>query len=148
MSETITIRPMKKSDEAAWRQLWAGYVEFYRATVSAEITAHTWKRILDPASPVSGHVAVIDGEVAGFEIHVLHEATWTKTPVCYLEDLYVDPRWRGRGLGRALIARLVGEGKREGWSRLYWHTESGNPARNLYDEFVAADDFVRYRMFL
>jgi len=34
-----------------------------------------------------------------------------------------------------------------GWSRLYWHTRAGNlAARRLYDAFVQADDFVRYRL--
>jgi hypothetical protein len=38
--------------------------------------------------------------------------------------------------------------KPNGWSRLYWHTRAGNPARRRYDAFVETDDFVRYRLFL
>jgi hypothetical protein len=40
---------------------------------------------------------------------------------------------------------VIDHAKGNGWSRLYWHTRADNPARRLYDEFAAADDFVRYR---
>lgn len=104
--------------------------------------------MLDSASPVVGRVAVADGEVVGFAICVLHEGTWVKTPICYLEDLFVDPQMRGRGIARTLMQTLQREGKEKGWSRLYWHTRTDNPARRLYDEFTPADDYVRYRMTL
>jgi len=48
-------------------------------------------------------------------------------------------------LGRALIDDLVARG----WARLYWHTrQSNDTARRLYDTYVDADAFVRYRLFL
>jgi GNAT superfamily N-acetyltransferase len=82
-------------------------------------------------------------------VNVLHEGTWSTAPICYLEDLFVAPEARGGGIGRALIADLVERGKARGWSRLYWHTRAGNAqARQLYERFVAADDFCRYRLVL
>lgn len=93
-----------------------------------------------------GRMARRGGEIVGFSISVLHEGTWVAAPVCYLEDLFVAPACRGAGVGRALIEDLVRLGKEKGWSRLYWHTRHDNPARRLYDGFVEADDFVRYRM--
>jgi ribosomal protein S18 acetylase RimI-like enzyme len=78
---------------------------------------------------------------------VLHSGTWTVDPVCYLEDLFVDPEHRGRGIGEALIRDLVATAKSKGWSRLYWHTRNSNAAaRSVYDRFTLADDFVRYRL--
>jgi GNAT superfamily N-acetyltransferase len=142
----IQIRDAAATDEAAWRLLWSDYNQFYEATIPEIITAQTWQRILDPACPVSCRLAVIGDDVAGFAISVLHESTWTATPVCYLEDLFVAPTFRGHGCGRLLIADLVKQARAKGWSRLYWHTRAGNPARRLYDEFADADDFVRYRM--
>jgi GNAT superfamily N-acetyltransferase len=88
-------------------------------------------------------------ELAGFTISILHEGSWTTRPCCYLEDLFVDPSFRGRGIARALIEDLVQRCPTQGWSRLYWHTRNSNrEARRLYDKFVRADDFVRYRMIL
>lgn len=49
------------------------------------------QRMLDVNSSVLGRVAVVDDAVVGFAICVLHEGTRVTTPICYLEDLFVDP---------------------------------------------------------
>ena len=145
---TTIIRDPAAADEPAWRRLWSDYNAFYEISVPEIVTARTWQRVLDPASTIFGRLAVVDGEVIGFSVCVLHEGTWTIAPICYLEDLFVDHKCRGRGVGRLLIKDLVDCARTKGWSRLYWHTRASNPARRLYDEFAAADDFVRYRLVL
>ncbi|AMB46046.1 GNAT family N-acetyltransferase [Methylobacterium sp. AMS5] len=145
----MTIRDPAAADEAGWRRLWAGYLAFYGETLPEAVTAATWARILDPASPVFARLAERDGLLLGMTVNVLHEGTWSTAPVCYLEDLFVAPEARGGGIGRALIADLIDRGKALGWSRLYWHTRAENAqARRLYERFVAADDFCRYRLVL
>jgi GNAT superfamily N-acetyltransferase len=141
----INVRAATAADEPRWRQLWAGYNDFYGAKVPESITQATWRRILDPAAPVVGRVAAADGRVVGFSNSVLHESTWAATPVCYLEDLFVDAGMRGSGVGRLLLQDLVGLARQHGWPTLYWHTRGNNAtARRLYDTFTPADDFVRY----
>jgi len=145
MPLSLTIRSALPSDEQTWRRLWRGYCDFYGAAVSDEVTRRTWQRILDPDSAIMCVVAEVDGKVCGFAHCVVHENTWEAQPVCYLEDLYVDPAMRGRGVGRALIEWLRNAMRAEGWARLYWVTHKDNQAaRALYDEFTQADDFVRY----
>jgi len=144
---TLTIRDATSSDEQSWRQLWAGYLAFYKVSLDPAVTDSTWKRILDPASPVAMRVAEKDGELAGFAIHLLHPSTWVLNNDCYLEDLYLDEKFRGAGIGRALLDDLVELSKKNGWQRLYWHTDEGNTtARKLYDTYVKTDGHVRYRM--
>lgn len=141
------VRAISCADEPAWRRLWARYNRFYEANVSDEVTDATWRRILDPASPLIGRAAEHDGDLAGFSISVLHECSWTIAPVCYLEDLFVAAEARGGGIGSALIEDVIDLGRERGWSRIYWHTHADNAvARRLYDKFIAADDFVRYRL--
>jgi GNAT superfamily N-acetyltransferase len=145
----LLIRDPRPEDEAAWRRLWSGYVAFYQAEVSEEVTKATWQRLLAPESDMFGRIAEYKGRIAGFTVSVLHEGSWTLHPICYLEDLFVDTESRGKGIGRALIQDLVDRARQEGWGRIYWHTRAGNTeARRLYDEFAVADDFVRYRLFL
>lgn len=140
-----TIRAALPSDEAVWRNLWRGYCDFYAAKLPEEVTSRTWKRILDPDSAVMCVVAEAEGQVLGFANCVVHENTWESQAVCYLEDLYVDPAARGRGVGRALIEWLRNAMRAEGWARLYWLTREDNAqARRLYDQFAQADGFVRY----
>ena len=146
---TVTIRTIEARDEPRWRELWEGYCRFYERELSEPITAHTWKRIMDPAAPVHAIVAERAGEgVVGIANYVIHENTWSLTPVCYLEDLFVDPTLRAQGVGAALIDWLVAEVKRRGWSRLYWNTKETNyRARGLYDKYTPHSGFVRYVIF-
>jgi GNAT superfamily N-acetyltransferase len=145
----ISVRDATPADAAEWRRLWDGYLAFYRASVPEDVTATTWQRILDPASPVGCRLAERDGRIAGFAVYLTHLGTWTTAPICYLEDLFVDPEVRGGGIGRALIEDLLALCRRHGWARLYWHTERDNAtARRLYDRFSPAEDYVRYRLFL
>jgi GNAT superfamily N-acetyltransferase len=147
----LRIRDAYPKDETVWRLLWADYIAFYGATVSEEVTAHTWKRILDPASPVFCRLAERDSripmpQVVGFAVCVLHEGSFSLSSLCYLEDLFVAPAHRGLGIGGAILKDLEERAAAAGWSHLYWHTRQDNPARKLYDEFVPADDFVRYKL--
>ncbi|MDB5899536.1 MAG: acetyltransferase-like protein [Ramlibacter sp.] len=139
------IRAAVPADEATWRELWRGYCRFYQAQVPQEVTDRTWKRILDPDAQVMCIVAEVDGQVLGFANCVVHENTWETQAVCYLEDLFVTPAARGRGIGAALLEWLRNAMRAEGWARLYWMTKANNTqARRLYDRFARADDFVRY----
>lgn len=148
-SEAFTIRQPSPEDEASWRKLWAQYVAFYEAEIGEEVTGGTWQRILDEDAGMFGRIAECNGEMVGFSVCILHAGSWTLDPICYLEDLFVDPAMRGRGVGKALIEDLMILGRERGWSRLYWHTRASNAvARKLYDTFAEADDFVRYRLFL
>jgi GNAT superfamily N-acetyltransferase len=148
-SHKVTIRRTVARDEKRWRELFDGYCRFYKRPLSKPLTRHTWTRILDASSPIQAIVAE-DGKagVIGIANYVIHEHTLGLTPVCYLGDLFVDPAQRAAGVGEKLIDWLVAEMKREGWSRLYWHTRLNNyRARGLYDKFTPHSDFVRYTVY-
>jgi GNAT superfamily N-acetyltransferase len=140
------VRDLTANDEHAWRRLWAGYCNFYEAVLSDSQTDLTWRRLIDPTSSIKGLIAENpEGRVIGMCNYILHENTWTSTPVCYLEDLFVEPTLRGDGVGEAMISELQDRMKIEGWSRVYWNTKENNyRARGLYDKFTRADGFVRY----
>jgi GNAT superfamily N-acetyltransferase len=139
------IRRIEARDEQRWRELWDGYCRFYEREPAPAINDHTWKRITDAASPVHGIVAEEAGRVIGIANYIIHENTSTLTPVCYLQDLFVDPTLRAGGVGKQLIDWLVAEMKAQGWSRLYWNTKENNyRARGLYDKYTPHSGFLRY----
>ncbi|KAF0116919.1 MAG: putative acetyltransferase [Rhodobacteraceae bacterium] len=145
----VEIRDARPSDETDFLVLWASYLAFYRVALAPSVTAATWARLMDPVSAVKARVAVLDGQVRGFAIHLHHPSTWVATEDCYLEDLFIADAARGRGLGRALIDDLVTLARAKGWARLYWHTDETNArARALYDQYVLGDGHIRYRMVL
>lgn len=143
---TITIRPIETRDEPRWRDLWDAYTRFYEREPSDALTASTWRRIFDPAVPVHAIVAEdTEAGVVGIANYLIHESTSALSPVCYLQDLFVDPAWRGGGVGGLLIDWLVAEMATQGWSRLYWHTKEDNyRARSLYDKYTRQSGFLRY----
>jgi len=142
---SVTIRKIERRDEPRWHVLWDGYNRFYEREPNEAVTRHLWTRIFDPASPVYAIVAERDGKVVGIANYLIHESTSRLAPVCYLQDLFVDPAERGGGIGRRLIDWLVAETKAQGWSRLYWHTKENNyRARALYDSYTPRSAFVQY----
>jgi GNAT superfamily N-acetyltransferase len=143
------IRDATAQDRDAWQVLWQGFLTYYEIDLDPAITAFTWKRLMDPASPMKLRLAVVDGVPLGFAIHQHHPSTWVMGDDGYLEDLFVAPEARGKGLGRALINDLMEIGRASGWHRLYWHTDHDNEtARKLYDSFVPTDGNIRYRLSL
>lgn len=143
----IAIRDAAAADEGAWRGLWGQYLAFYKVDLAPGVTSATWARLMDPASPVKMRLAEVEGQVRGFAIHLHHPSTWVATEDCYLEDLFVTDTARGQGLGRALIDDLIALAAARGWARLYWHTnETNTRARALYDQYVASDGHIRYRL--
>ncbi|WP_339027803.1 GNAT family N-acetyltransferase [Leclercia pneumoniae] len=142
----VKVREAKAEDYVAWLSLWKGYLAFYGSELDDAVTLATWRRVLSAESGMICRIAESESRVVGFAICVLHEGTWVTTPLCYLEDLYVDASMRGRGAGRALIEAIIGEAREKGWSKVYWVTREGNPARALYDKLATVDDYVRYRI--
>jgi GNAT superfamily N-acetyltransferase len=83
---------------------------------------------------VRGHVAEISGEIGAMALWFLNFSTWDGVAGIYLEDLYVRPRFRRRGLARGLLATLAGECVRNGYTRLSWAVLNWNSdAIALYD---------------
>ncbi len=143
----MMVRDARPEDRASWEALWAAYLVFYQVDLPDHVTATNWTRALDPAQPIAIRLAERNGQIVGFAVSVLHPSTWATSLTCYLEDLFVDPTVRGRGVGRALIDDLVAQGRAKGWDHVYWVTEHDNArARALYDSYALADGYVRYRL--
>lgn len=145
--EQIEIRWAQAGDGPDWRALWQGFLQGYGLTLPEETTGSTWARILDPEHRMACRIAFAGPRAVGFAIHHHHCSSWVPGDDLYLEDLYVAPEARGRGVGRALIEDLIAIGRERGLHRLYWNTEIDNaPARQLYDRFCHDDGHIRYRM--
>jgi GNAT superfamily N-acetyltransferase len=90
--------------------------------------------LFDDFPTVHGHVAEVDGEIAAMALWFLNFSTWDGVAGIYVEDLFVRPRFRRRGLARALLAALAGECLDNGYTRLSWAVLNWNSdAIALYD---------------
>jgi len=142
-----SIRDLTLTDREQWAPLWAGYLDFYKATLDPEITETTWARLNDPAEPMFALVAEgANGALVGMVHCVIHSGTWSIGDFCYLEDLFVAPQARGYGVGRALIDAVYARADMLGCGRVYWLThESNATARKLYDQVASYRGFIQYR---
>lgn len=144
---SLVVRPARESDKPHWLTLWHGYLAFYESHLSEEITEITWNRILDNAHPFHCFIAELNGNVVGITHCFMRPSTWSKTGYCYLEDLFVDPTFRGVGAGRALINAVIAYARAQKADRVYWTTkESNTTARKLYDSYLPKSEFVQYRL--
>ena len=144
--ERVEVRTLQAADRERWNQLWRGYLEFYRYELPADLTDLTWRRLLDPAHPFQGLVALDGQRVVGIVHFHVHASTWARFGYCYLEDLFVDPACRGLGIGRALIEAVYRAADDQGAERVYWHTERSNErAQALYHQLAELTPFVQFR---
>jgi GNAT superfamily N-acetyltransferase len=82
--------------------------------------------------------------LVGIAHAVFHGSIWDDT-VCYLQDLFVDPAVRSRGVAGALIAHLALQARVRGAARYFWLTHETNArARRLYDRVAVHKGFLRY----
>jgi GNAT superfamily N-acetyltransferase len=143
----LTIRAIEEKDKSQWLKLWAGYLEFYKSTISPEQTELTWKRLINNELKMFGFVAENEDGVIGFTHCLFRPSTWTETDYCYLEDLFVDSNIRVKGVGRALMEKVVEFAKEKKSKRVYWTTQEFNKtARILYDSITPVSEFVQYRL--
>ena len=78
-------------------------------------------------------IAELDGTAVGFALYFYDYSTWLGKPGLYLEDLFVDPPYRGLGLGKALLQRLAAIALEKGCARLKWEVLDWNqPAIDFY----------------
>lgn len=144
---TITIRPIALSDKERWLDLFKQYIIFYKSTLSDEQFELNWQRLHSDFN-INGLVAELDGQVVGLAHYIFRPSTWAEKDFCYLEDLFVDPAVRSKGVGRALIDELHKIAIERGSKRLYWTTAPNNEtARKLYDK-VAITDRVQYKIII
>src|SRR6478672_1927962 len=83
-------------------------------------------------------IAEWDGEPAGFAVWFVNFSTFSGRHGIYLEDLFVRPALRGKGIGKALLTHLANQCVANGWSRLQWAVLDWNtPSIEFYKSLGA-----------
>lgn len=143
----ISIVLVQASDYSEWLSRWLNYQQFYGVTLSEETTASTWARFFDTDQPLYCAVAKQGQSLIGFVHYVFHPSTWSVDDFCYLEDLFVDKRSRGKNIGKQLIEYVKQQAAESQCGRLYWHTQEKNiTAQRLYDWVAEKPGVIEYRL--
>jgi GNAT superfamily N-acetyltransferase len=121
------------------------HLEEYARATPDDFRTH----LFGPRPLAEAILAEVDGEAVGFALYFMTFSTFRGRPGIYVEDLYVRPGQRGRGIGRALLARVAGTGAGRGVCRLEWSVLKWNtPAIGFYQSLGARelDAWMVYRL--
>jgi GNAT superfamily N-acetyltransferase len=144
------VRRIERSDVPAVVGLVHQLAEYERAADECELTApRLYAALFEGAPALFGHVADAEGEVVGCALWFLNFSTWRGVHGIYLEDLFVQPAHRGKGLGRALLIDLARECAERGYARLEWAVLDWNePAISFYRSLGAwaQDEWSTFRL--
>jgi GNAT superfamily N-acetyltransferase len=129
-----TIRPATRADVPQILRLIRALAAYERAPEAVTATVAGLARDGFGANPFYFCLmAEYDGKVAGFALYFFNYSTWLGRPGLYLEDLFVDPEYRGRGIGKALLERVAAIAVEKGCLRLQWAVLDWNtPAIEFY----------------
>ncbi|KWX21318.1 GCN5 family acetyltransferase [Mycolicibacterium wolinskyi] len=132
---TELIRRARPGDEVEITAMIHELAEFERASDECTVTEKHMHTALFGDQPVAyAHMVEIDGQIAATAVWFLNFSTWDGVAGIYLEDLYVRPAFRRRGLARKLLSTLARECVTNGYSRLQWAVLNWNVnAIALYD---------------
>jgi GNAT superfamily N-acetyltransferase len=131
----MSVRPIRPGDVPAVVGLVRELADYEKSLHEVRLTEEQLAGCLFGASPaLFGHVAEApDGTVVGMALWFLNFSTWRGTHGVHLEDLYVQPRHRGTGLGRELLRTLAAVCVERGYSRLEWSVLDWNaPSIEFY----------------
>ena len=147
----MTVRPIRPDDVPAVVELVRELADYERALSEVQLTEEQLGASLFGDSPaLFGHVAQDDdGAVVGVALWFLNFSTWRGTHGIYLEDLFVQPGHRGRGLGRELLRTLAAVCVERGYSRLEWSVLDWNtPSIDFYRAAgaVPMDEWTVFRL--
>lgn len=133
------IREARADDVEAIVRLLAASAEEQGALDALCVDAETLRREgFGPAPRVHALVAEADGMPVGLALYYFTFSTWTSVNGIHLEDLYVVPSWRRRGVARMLMARLAKIAAAEECRRFDWFVLRANTgARRFYESLGA-----------
>jgi GNAT superfamily N-acetyltransferase len=136
-NDPAMIRPARPGDESILLELVRELAEFEKLADTVVAGAADFSAALFGDPPRAGALlAESGGQVVGMAIHFATFSTFTGRSGLWLEDLYVRPAFRGRGIGRALITAILEHARALGcvrteWSVLDWNEDAIRFYRSL-----------------
>ena len=114
------IRPATPADVATVLRFVRELAAFEREPDAVEATEQNLHAALFGEHPAAEALIAEEGEPLGFALFFHNFSTWTGRRGLYLEDLYVTPAARGRGVGAALLRHLAGVAVERDCARFEW----------------------------
>jgi GNAT superfamily N-acetyltransferase len=133
---TLTIRFAAPSDASSILRFIRALAEYERVPAAVKVSTDEIKAQMESSDPpFECLLAEYESEPVGFALFFRNYSTWTGRCGLYLEDLLVLEKYRGRGIGGALMRRLREIANERGWARMDWAVLNWNVnAQSFYRE--------------
>jgi GNAT superfamily N-acetyltransferase len=131
---TVTIRQAVPADAELIHRFVLELATYEREPQAVIATPDDYRaQLAAPRPPFECLIASLDSEPVGFALFFHNYSTWTGRQGLYLEDLYVTPAARGRGVGESLLRKLAALAVERGCARFEWAVLDWNePAIAFY----------------
>ena len=147
---SLLIRPAGPDDAAAIANLVYELAVYEKLEHAVKGTADDFRRhLFGPASRAEAIMAEIDGEPVGFALAFPTFSTFQCQPGLFLEDLYVKPEYRGRGIGKAIVRTLARQARERGYFKMEWVVLNWNAAAIAFYRSLGAlplDEWTVYQL--
>lgn len=145
--DSPTLRAACPADLPAIVALIRELAEFERLSHLVVVTPESLQpHLFGPRPAAEAVVAEIDGVVVAFALFFTNFSTFLGRPGLYLEDLYVQPAFRGRGIGRALLQHLGALAVERGCGRFEWSVLDWNANAIAFYEKMGATVMPDWRI--
>ena len=141
------IRKLNQNDFGMWSSLYKSYAEFYKVPMNNEILEKLWGWIHDDIHVVKGICFEIDSKIVGIAHYRTMPRPIKGEYIGFLDDLFVEPDFRGKKIAQKLISHLKSLSKVNNWDGIRWITHSSNKnAKKLYDKIANNTGFELYEL--
>ncbi len=141
------IREIKLKDKEQWGKLYKSYAKFYEVEMNEKILQTVWNWLHDKNHEVEGLVYEVDGNIAGLAHYRRMPSPLRGQYIGFLDDLFVDPDHRGKGIGEKILNELKIISKSKGWNLTRWITRDDNVrAKSLYDRLAEKTTWNLYEL--
>ena len=141
------IREIKLDDKEEWKVLYKEYADFYKVEMNDKILNTVWEWIHDKNHDVSGLVCIKDNKIVGIAHYRKMPSPLRGKNIGFLDDLFVDPKYRRNGFGEQIIKELKAISKRNNWDLVRWITRDNNTiAKSLYEKLSKKTNWEVYEL--
>ena len=141
------IRKLDKKDKENWAKLYNSYAEFYKVPMNTEILDTLWVWIQDETHDVNAICFELEGKIVAIANYRTMPRPIKGQYIGFLDDLFVEPEFRGRKIAQKLISHLKSLSKANNWNGIRWITHSSNKnAQKLSDKIANNTGFGLYEL--
>ena len=141
------IRKLEQKDKENWAKLYNGYADFYQVPMNTGVLDILWSGFMMKAHDVNAICFELEDKIVGIAHYRTMPRPIKGQYIGFLDDLFVEPDFRGQKIAQKLISHLKSLSKANNWDGIRWITHSSNKnAKKLYNKIANNTGFELYEL--